>query len=447
MGRNGTIVFNSTGLGGLFRIAETGGEAQAVATEAGPVFWFDLLPGAEVVVGGRLVDGERQVVAVSLDTGEVDVLFPGVTPRYVTTGHLVYGRDGGLWAVPFDTERMEVTGPAELIAEGVAGGGDRAIFEVTENLLVYAPRRSSAVDRGGIPVWVDENGNREPLDISPGDYASPRLSPDGRKLALVRTEQRNADILVIDLETGTPTRLTFDPALDWGPVWTPDGERIVFSSERDEALNLYWRRADGAAEAERLTDSQNDQRAYGWTPDGSLLLTQGGDIWSMASEPGAEPVPVAAEAYDESYPTMAPDGCFIAFQSDELGYPEIFVRSFPDLAGRWLVSTLDIAPFSGLTNADLRDGRSPVWSPTGGEVYYRSGYSMVRVPVRTDGGLAPGTPEVLFDGNWRPPVNGPHFDVAPDGQRLLMLERVPNDQNELIVVMNWRDALDGVASN
>ena len=444
---NGTIVFNSTGLGGLFRIAETGGEAQAVATEAGPVFWFDLLPGAEVVVGGRLVDGERQVVAVSLDTGEVDVLFPGVTPRYVTTGHLVYGRDGGLWAVPFDTERMEVTGPAELIAEGVAGGGDRAIFEVTENLLVYAPRRSSAVDRGGIPVWVDENGNREPLDISPGDYASPRLSPDGRKLALVSTEQGNADILVIDLETGTPTRLTFDPALDWGPVWTPDGERIVFSSERDEALNLYWRRADGAAEAERLTDSQNDQRAYGWTPDGSLLLTQGGDIWSMASEPGAEPVPVAAEAYDESYPTMAPDGRFIAFQSDELGYPEIFVRSFPDLAGRWLVSTLDIAPFSGLTNADLRDGRSPVWSPTGGEVYYRSGYSMVRVPVRTDGGLAPGTPEVLFDGNWRPPVNGPHFDVAPDGQRLLMLERVPNDQNELIVVMNWRDALDGVASN
>ena len=444
---NGTIVFNSTGLGGLSQIAETGGEAQAVAREAGSVVWFDLLPGAEVVVGGQRVDDEQQVVAVSLGTGEVKILFPGVTPRYVTTGHLVYGRDGGLWAVPFDTERLEVTGPVALIAQDVAGGVDRAIFDVTESLLVYAPRRAGTAGRGGIPVWVDENGNREPLGIEPGEYAFPRLSPDGRKLALVRTEQGNADIWVIDLETRAPTRLTFDPALDWGPVWTTDGERLVFSSARDGALNLYWRRADGAADAERLTDSPTDQRAYGWTPDGALLFTQGGDIWSIVSEPGAEPVPVTAEAYDESYPTLSPDGHFIAFQSDELGYPEIFVRPFPDLAGRWLVSTLDIAPFSGLTNADLRDGRSPVWSPTGGEIYYRSGSSLVRVPVGTDGALAPGTPEVLFDGDWRPPIDGPHYDVAPDGRRVLMLDRMPNDQNELIVVLNWRDALGGVTSN
>lgn len=119
------------------------------------------------------------------------------------------------------------------------------------------------------------------------------------------------------------------------------------------------------------------------------------------------------------------------------------MRSFPGLTGRWLVSTLDIAPISGLRNADVRDGRSPVWSPTGEEIFYRSGNSLVRVPVRTDGALAPGTPEVLFDGVWVYPTNGPHYDVTRDGQRFLMIEGVPHERSELIVVLNWRDALGG----
>ena len=201
--------------------------------------------------------------------------------------------------------------------------------------------------------------------MEPGDYRWPRISPDGQKIALVRRDQGNEDIWVVDLESGVSTRLTFDPTSDYGPVWTPDGERVVFYSRRDGPSNLYWRRADGTDQVERLTDRPADQRAYGWAPDGSLLFTQEGDIWSMGVEPRSDPVPLMQEAYVESEPTLSADGNFIAVHSEELGYPEIFVRPFPDLRGKWLVSTLDVATISNITNADLRDGRSPVWSRRG----------------------------------------------------------------------------------
>ena len=299
-GTDGSIIFNSSGLGGLSEIPETGGEARRVSGDAGSLRWFDLLPGGEAVVGGQSVDGGPLVVAVLLETGEVKVLFPGVSPRYVASGHLVYGWDDNLWAVPFDIERLEATGPATLIARGVGGGDGRALFDATENLLVYAPVGSGGLYAREVPVWLDRTGNREPLDIEPGVYKSPRISPDGRRLALVRTEQENEDIWVVDLESGASTRLTFHPAADGNPVWTRDGERLVFSSERDGPLNLYRRRADGTDEVERLTDSSIDQQAYGWAPDGSLLLTQDGDIWSLAPEPGAVPVALTAEAFDEA---------------------------------------------------------------------------------------------------------------------------------------------------
>ena len=224
---------------------------------------------------------------------------------------------------------------------------------------------------------------------------------------------------------------------------------MAFQSERDGARNLYWRRADGTDEVERLTSSPADQRAYGWTPDGSLLFTEDGDIWSLAVEPGAVPVPLMQEAYVESEPALSPGGRFISVQSEELGYPEIFVRSFPDLMGKWLVSTLDIAPMSGLTNADLRDGRSALWSRDGEEIYYLSGNAIVRVPVSTEGTFTHGTPEVLFERRGRGSVEGPHYDVSRSGERFLMIERLParEARNELIVVQNWRDLLGSQAPN
>jgi serine/threonine-protein kinase len=446
---DGRIVFNSRGLGGLSSIAETGGEIRPVTRGEVPddpsamLFWLDLLPGGTVAVGQRGIEGTNQVVAVDLETGSAKVLFPGLNPRY-ESGHLLYGRDEAIWAVAFDVEGLEATGPPILVAEGVdVRPNDRAIFEVTQDLLVYAPVGSTQGAAAYQAVWIDRQGNRTPLGLEPGVYAFPRISPDGRRVALVVIEGGNSDIMVYDFESRVPTRLTFEPSVDWGPVWTPDGSRIVFRSNRDGALNLYSRRADGLGEVERLTESSADQRAYAFTPEGALLYTQEGAVWVKPMDAGAQPARLTQGARNEVYPTLAPNGRFLALQSDESGPREIFVHSFPDMSGKLLVSTLDVAPITGVINADLRDAWSPVWSRAGRELYYQSGTDwIVRVPVGTDGAFTHGNPEVLLEVQIRGTADGPHFDTTRDGERFLVIEIVPGDRNELIVVQNWRDVLE-----
>ena len=438
---DGTIVFHSSGLGGLFRIRETGGEVQALG---GRVSWLDLLPGSKSVLASR--SGERLIVSVDLETGEEKVLFPGMTPRYAG-GQVVYWREDALWAVPFDLEKLEPSAPARVVAQGVVGSTNNfAHFAVSDDLLIYQPILFA--ETGELPIWVDREGNQEALPgMEVGRYGWPRASPDGLKVALMRNLQGNKDIWVLDLASGASSRLTIDPALDSGPVWTSDGERIVFRSERDGPMNLYMRRADGTDEVERLTTSPNNQRAYGWTSDGSLLFTEDGDIWSLPMEPGAAAVPLLSEAYHETQPAISPNGQFLAYQSEELGYPEIFVRPFPQMRGGWLVSNLDVAPFSGITNSDRRDGRAPVWSRDGNEIYYQSGYSLVRVPVNTEGAFTYGTPEILLEELDLETSNGPNYDATRDGRILMTAFRVefgeapPRD--ELVVVQNWMATLQG----
>jgi Tol biopolymer transport system component len=290
-------------------------------------------------------------------------------------------------------------------------------------------------------VWIDRSGNREPLGLEPGFYAFPRISPDGRKVALVVSEGGNSDIMVFDFESQVPTRLTFEPSTEVAPIWTPDGSRVVFTSNRDGAPNLYSRSADGVGDVERLTESPADQRPYAFAPDGALLFTQAGDVWMLAEVEG-QPVRLTQGSFAELYPTLAPNGRFLAVQSNEFGPREVIVQSFPDLSGKLLVSTLDIAPVTSYVNADARDAWSPVWSKNGREIYYQSGVNtLVRIPVGIDGAFTHGNPEVLFEVQIRGPADGPHFDVTADGERFLVIETVPGGRNELIVVQNWQDVL------
>jgi serine/threonine-protein kinase len=448
---DGTIVFMSRGLGGLSSVPEAGGQIEPLTRQTDPVngqvgdpggpYWFDLLPGGSVAVGQQRVDVEEHIVAVDLATEEVKVLFPGLSPRFVRD-HLVYGVDDeALWAVRFDPEALEVTGAPIRIADGVdVRPNDRALYAVTDDVLVYAPAASG----GSVPVWIDRQGNREPLGLEAAGYSSPKISPDGRRVALGVNEQGNRDILVYDLDSGVSTRVSFEPSWDSNPVWTPDGRRIVFRSERDHpgrTGNLYVRRADGVGDVVRLTQSPANQIPYGFTTDGSLLYAQDGDIWMIAIDPGSTPVRITQSAAVEIQPALAPNGRFLALQSNEQGPREIFVRTFPDFDGTWMVSTLDISLVSGTVNADVRDAWTPVWSPTGRELYYQSGRTIVAVPVRIDGAFGSTTPQVLFESVNPNDATGPQFDVSRDGERLLVLEVVPGDRNELIVVQDWADVL------
>jgi serine/threonine-protein kinase len=450
---DGTIVFYSSGLGGLSSVPEGGGEIRAITRadstglQSTQLNWLSIPPGGRVAVGARPVDGVWHIVGVDLETGSTKVLFAnGFSPRY-QSGYLLYGRENAVWAVPFDLERLEVTGPPTLVAEGVFMGADRAIFEVSDGVLVYAPVGSRFGAGAQQLVWIDRAGNQEPLGLEPGRYRFPRISPDGRKVALVVIEGGNSDIMVYDLDERVSTRLTFEPSLDWGPLWTPDGSRIVFQSNRDGPRNLYAKRADGLGDVQRLTEAQADQRAYAITSDGALVYTQGGDVW-MLPEPGAAPRQLTRSAHEETLPSLSPNGRFLALQSNELGWRETFVHSFPDMSGKWLVSTLDIAPITSYVNADMRDGWSPVWSKTGRELYYQSGVSsIIRVPVTTDGAFTHGSAEVAFELGVPGPADGPHFDVANDGERLLTIGTTQGTLNELIVVQNWQDVLQEPAGN
>jgi len=453
---DGTIVFYSTGLGGLARIRETGGESEPVDTDASAVVWLDLLPGGRTVLGGVSPSSnlDDQVVGlVSIETGQVTPLFPGTMPRFAS-GHIVYWRRGQLWAVPFDPDRLVVTGEHGLLASGVdAGQNGLASFVLSDGVLVYRPGTVRTLGHG-MPVWVDRGGNEEALAIEPGLYSWPRISPNGRRVALTRL-QESEDVWVHDLESGVSLPLTTSPATDATPVWTPDGERVIFRSTRDGASNLYSRRADGSDEVQRLTDSPTDQRPIAFTPGGALLFEEfdvvsffeGQDIWSLGMQPDAVPARLLGDDYAVSAPTVSPDGRFIAYQSSERGYPEIFVRSFPDLVGARMMSTLDVGQQTSAANADPREARAPVWSRDGREILYQSGSAVVSVPVSTEGTFTVGAPRIAFQSaGWPLAGEGRHYDMHPDGQRVLRIrvgatEDAAGPANELVVVLNWLELL------
>ena len=387
----------------------------------------------------ELLGAEYQALAVlDLDTGAVTRLgLPGVSPHYVSTGHLVYAaEDGSVRAVPFDASSLEVTGnPVPLVEGVVVKTSGAANFSISDTgRLVYVSDPGGGMAQRSL-VWVDRAGQEEPVGAPPRAYMQPRVSPDGTRLVFTDQDADNTDVWVYDLTRATSTRLTSDPALDDRPLWTPDGERVVFASTREGASNLFWRAADGTGPVERLATSSNLQRAYAWADDGQVLVYQevGGetivDIWTLPLASERAPEPLIQGPFTENRPALSPDDRWIAYASDESGQYEIYVQPFPDLGERWTIST------SG--------GSSPVWGPDGRELFYLNGPAMMVVPIDTEDGFAPGNPGVSFEGQYLPDVYGTDrtYDIAPDGRFVMIKESgeagQPAASPQLTVVLNW----------
>jgi serine/threonine-protein kinase len=343
--------------------------------------------------------------------------------RYVATGHLVFLRQGTLMAVRFDLARMEVVGQPVALVENVmqaftgssyfghTGAGQFGISDTGS--LIYAvggivpdPKTSS--------VWVDQRGIEQPVTASELSFSSPRLSPDGQRIAYIAWG-RECLVSVYDLGRGTNSRLTSEGRA-YNVIWSPDGKRLLFSWYKSPPMNLYWRPSDGSLPMERVITNQH--------PD------TGSDI-AMLDVGSRRVTPFLNSAFNEEYPEFSPDARWIAYTSDESNRREVYVQPFPGPGIKSLVSS--------------DGGSAPLWARNGKQLFYREGNQMWVVDVRTDDGFAPSKPRLLFE---KPGYEHTFplrtYDVSLDGQRFLMVkseQNKPTPVTEMNLVQNWFEEL------
>jgi len=378
-GSQGMIAFTPTTGSVLQQMSEAGGAPQPLTRLEkgdGNHRWPEFLPGGKVVLfafpSASGSGANAQVAVLSLGTGDRrNLIQAGTQPRYAPSGHLVYAQGGSLMAVPFDPQRLEVTGAAVPVVEGVVQapitGAAQYSISTTGSLVYVSGSLQSAQSR---LVWVSRNGVEQPLAAPAHAYQDPRLSPDGRRVAVSIAEQET-HVWLYDLSRETLTRLTFEGNTNYTPVWTPDGKRIAFESNREGPYNVFWQLADGSGGLERLTTSEYLQGPSSWSPDGQLLAfheinpATGVDIWvlrlgdpSASSGQGRKAQPFLRTPFNEASPRFSPDGRWLAYISDESGRYEIYVQPYPGPGGKWQISA--------------EGGRGPVWNPNGRELFYRN---------------------------------------------------------------------------
>ena len=372
---DGTIIFaTDASTTGLQRVPATGGEPSVLTKPdrergEGDHYWPEFLPDGSAVLftiipaNGAIENA--QIAVLDLRTGRSKVLINGGShAHYVSTGHLVYGVTGTLRAVAFDLGRLEVVGTAAPVLEGVvttvSGAAEVAI--AANGSLVYVPGSAGSGGQQTI-VSVDRQGRVSPLPgLPPDSYRDIRISRDGARLAVATL----GDVWTYDFVRQTRSQLTTDPAPDTRPLWTPDGQRIVFTSRRAGYPELFWRAADGTGRDERLlARAQNliDLRANDWSADGGQLLfselppSQRGAIGQIAIGRASDPsLLLTGEDFSYSYAAVSPNGRWMAYVSTMSTRPEVYVERYPELGDRQQIST--------------GGGTRPLWSRDGLELFF-----------------------------------------------------------------------------
>jgi serine/threonine-protein kinase len=281
--------------------------------------------------------------------------------------------------------------------------------------------------------WIDRFGNKEPLAIGTRGFLAPSLSPRGDRVALQIIEPTRRDIFVYDLVSGAMTRVTFD-GTSAGPIWTPDGERLVFSSTKDGPRQLYWQPANGIGPPELLVADDHSLWAGSWSPDGRTLAyvrsSPTGQTDLALVRVGEKPTIAVANVAADQWPQISPDGRWLAYVSSDTGKFEVYVSPLDDLRGKRQLST--------------DGGASPRWSRDGRELFFRSGDRLMVVPVDTLPATTPRPTALpiqmrMADGT----AAHPGYDISPDGRRLIVVERADEEAAppRLFVVLNWLEEL------
>jgi eukaryotic-like serine/threonine-protein kinase len=458
--RDGVIIFGTSN-GGLRRVSAGGGAATPLTTldssrkeidHALPSFLPDgrhfiylrqsAIPEDDgVYVGSLDAKPEEQDLKrlVATDWG------PAYVPRSAFgMGQLLFLRAGTLMAQPFDDRRLELSGEPVAVAEHVGNFINGGFFSVSAaDTLVYMTGSGTGASQ---LTWIDREGKVVGTAGQPSPYYTLALSPDGKRAAVTEyaSPGANLGLWVLDLSRGTSTRFTFGPSFDLDPVWSPDGGRIVFQSNRNGVYDIYQKLASGAKDEELLLEPGEAKLPRSWSRDGRFLLyelsdakTKKTDLWVLPLGGDKKPFPFLQADFNNLEGLFSPDGRFVAYVSDESGRNEIYVRTFSaeaaaatlDAGGKWLVST--------------GGGVEPRWSRDGKELYYLAPEGKVmNVEIATNPEFRAGVPKALFQ---TPPsaisTSDSSWDLTPDGKRFLFA--VPTEQGAapFTVVLNWRAGL------
>ena len=446
--RDGVIVYARSFGDRLYRVPATGGAPTPVTTldesrkETGHLWPYFLPDGRHFLYVARSVQRENTGVYVGeLDSKERKLLFNADSSvAYAPPGFLLFLRERTLMAQPFDATKLQLTGEpfpiAEQVGYNVATG--RAFFSVSET-GVLAFLSSSAPNTQ--LAWFDRGGKQLAAVGTQAADAWPRLSPDEKRVAVSRVDPQAgaADIWLIDLARNTPSRFTFDPANESAPVWSPDGSRIVFSSNRNGVPNLYQKLSSGAGNDEALLKSAEPIGPHDWSPDGKFILygvlsaRTNVDLWVLPLFGDQKPAPFIQTEFAETQGRFSPDGRWVAYASNESGQFQIYVQSFPSSGGKWQVS-------SG-------GGAQPQWRRDGKELFYLApDRKLMAVEVNGAGPtFVPGVPIPLFEAHVSTIFPGPgshYYAVTGDGQRFLVNTLVGDSTPvPFTIVMNWTAAM------
>jgi len=351
--------------------------------------------------------------------------------QYLETGHILYVWEDTLVVQPIDVGSGKITGEPKPIADQIgANATGLAHFSASANgILVF---RAEGVGARKL-AWRDRSGLELEALGPPAEYASFSLSPSGDRV-LIESQDENTsgrEIWIHELEREVTSRFTFSPGDDANSVWSPDGQRVAFMSDRNGSPDLFIKDASGAGDPELILEDEAVLMPADWTRDGSHIAymkldgENGWDLWALPMAPSGEPFPIVQSQFFDARPSFSPDGKWIAYQSDESGRAEVYVRPFPGPGGKWQVSP--------------NGGEEPHWSADGKEIFYLDvAQNIVAVPVETSPNFRAGVPTDLFEARLFPALQRNRFSVTSDGQRFLTLAPMESQSNPpTTVVLNW----------
>jgi eukaryotic-like serine/threonine-protein kinase len=442
--KDGVIVFTPNaelGHTGLQRVSASGGspteistldKARGEDTHRWPMFLPD---GKHYLYLAASLAGQREVDAIfvgSLDSNEKHFVVNATSnASYTTSGYLLFYKDNTLFAQRFDLKKFTVSGEPTLVLTDIQylPRIAKTVFAVSSSNLL-AERSSDALSQ---LTWFDRKGNQLGVVNKPNVYGNVALSPNGRSVAVDETDisSLNSDVWIYDLQSASSKRLTFDPGIDARPVWSPDSNRLVFSSNRKaspwRSFDLYLKDVNGAQEEQLIVKEGPDKLGNDWSRDGKYILyARSTELW-YATLPDFTTTLFLKAPPTLKHARFSPDGKWVAYASNESGRWEIYVTSFPERRGKWQVSN--------------DGGEQPKWRGDGKELFYLSAENTIMAaPVTTGNNFDAGAPVALLQTNPRETVATSEqiiYDARDDGQRFLVNTQIKSAIQPMSLILNW----------